>query len=193
MRPGLIVAVLAFALTGCSSASHTATPSSSPSASTLASSSTSPASSSASSRCHTSELAVTDDGAAEGDVTSSAVDGTIVFRNISGRMCTMYGYPGLQRFDSNHQPVPTTVQRDPGVPPIELTLAPQEQATARYTVHTPSEHVRVDTTCYASAPVIGITPPDETDSIEATSQMPPCDPVIVGALRHGKLTWSTAT
>lgn len=191
VRLTALLAAAVLATAGCTSSSHTSAP---PTVSSPAASSTTTTGvpSLGSSHCHASELAATDEGASQGDVTTNTVDGTIVFRNIGARTCTLSGYPGLQRYDANHQPAPTTVQRDPSVPPTEVTLNPQEQATVRYTVHTPSEHVKVDTSCYPVAPVMQITLPDESDSLEVTAQMPPCDPVLIGAIRHGNLTWSAA-
>lgn len=191
MRFSVVLAASAVAVAGCTSSGHTASPATA-SSTASASTTTTALPSARLSSCHAVEIAVTDDGAAQGDVTSTTVDGTIVFRNIGDRTCTMSGYPGLQRYDASHQPAPTTVQRDPAVPPTQVTLAPQEEATSRYTVRTPSEHVKVDTACYPSAPFLDITMPDGTGSVEAPAQMPPCDPVLVGAIRHGNLTWSAA-
>ncbi|MFN2609125.1 MAG: DUF4232 domain-containing protein [Acidimicrobiales bacterium] len=80
-------------------------------------------------RCHSSQLAATDDGGQGG---AGKFFGQVVFGNISAQACTVFGYPGLQRLAASRAPLPTKVIRLPDKPPSLVTLAPQEQAPFGY-------------------------------------------------------------
>jgi len=136
-------------------------------------------------RCHTSQLAATDDGAA-GDGNGNQV-GEIVFRNISDQVCTMSGYPGLRRLDESRNPLPTDAAWDLAGPRAALVfLAPHQQAAARYSYPTGGCQT---TTGAAPAGFAEVTPPDERDFIVVHSNMAPCDPpgtIHIAAVQAGK-------
>ncbi len=134
-------------------------------------------------RCHSSALAVTDDG---GQGAGGMFYGRVVLRNISRGPCTLYGYPGLQRLDSGYGPEPTRVIRA-GRPPTRVVLAPTMRASFayRYSNNPPAGQSCAD---YSTASYVQITPPDETASITARSKMHPCTPggpIEVSAVRPG--------
>ncbi len=134
-------------------------------------------------RCHTADLAITDDG---GLGAAGEFLGLMVFRNIANRTCTIYGYPGLQRLDANGQPMPTTVLRV-SPQPLLFSLQPQQQATFGFETRDQSTG---DFVC-TQATTVEVTPPDETTHVNVKSNLDECDPqgnISVGALRPGKLT-----
>ncbi len=132
-------------------------------------------------RCHTSQLAMTDDG---GQGAGGSFYGRVVFRNISAAPCTLLGFPGLQRLDSGHGPLPTKTVRSYG-PPKLVTLSRQQKA---YFAYNYIESPLGNQSCsdYTPASYVQVTPPDETDSITIRSLMRPCRPggeTDVSALR----------
>ncbi|MDQ6617297.1 MAG: DUF4232 domain-containing protein [Actinomycetota bacterium] len=174
------------ALTSITVQSSTPTPSTT-SPTTPGTSSTAPvAPVAATTRCHTADLAITDDG---GQGAGGTFLGTAVFRNVSNRTCTLDGYPSLQRLDANGQPMATSVQRTRPTP-VLFSVQPQQQATFGYTT---SDVPYGNATTCAHATTLEVTPPDETTHVNARSTLIECDPqgnVGVGALRPGKLNYS---
>ena len=129
-------------------------------------------------RCHTFQLAATDDGP---NVAVGTVYGRIVFRNISAHRCTLYGYIGLQRLDAHRQPMTTNVMRDRASIPSLVLLDPQQQASAGYRYcNVCSPPAQLIAPCPA-APLVEVTPPDEEDFIVVRSAMAPCD--AAGSIR----------
>lgn len=112
-------------------------------------------------RCHTADLAVTNDG---GQGAAGSFLGVMVFRNVSQATCTVDGYAGLLRLDASHHPLPTTVVRDgPGKPTL-VRLAPQDQASFAYRYgETPQDGAP----CPPAA-TVEVTPPDETTHVDVT-------------------------
>jgi len=137
-------------------------------------------------RCHTSQLAATDDGA---NGAAGTVFGQLVLRNASGQSCTLFGYPGLQRLDASRHELPTEVTRDPSPAPALVTLAPQQQASVGYAYcDVCSAQTQLAGPCPPAA-FVELTPPDEKDFVVVRSAMAPCDrsgTVRVTALRPGK-------
>jgi len=133
-------------------------------------------------RCHTSQLAATDDS---GQGAGGSFYGGVTLRNTSTTTCTLYGYPGLQRLTSTKKMLPTLVQRT-GKAPSVLALGPQQQASFGYSYgESPPDTGR----CPPAAGQVEVTPPDETDFLLIRSTMAPCDAegtVSVTPVRAGK-------
>lgn len=133
-------------------------------------------------RCHTSQLAATDDGS---QGAGGSFYGSVTLRNTSTTTCTLYGYPGLQRLTSTKKMLPTLVLRT-GKSPSVLSLGPQQQASFGYSyVESPPDTGR----CPPAAGQVEVTPPDEADFLLIRSAMAPCDAegtVRVTAVRAGK-------
>lgn len=136
-------------------------------------------------RCHSSQLAMTDDG---GQGAGGTFYGRVVLRSVGRAACSLFGYAGLQRLDSGHGPEPTTVVRA-GRAPVRFDLAPQTRASFAYRY---SDVLPNGQSC-AGAPTasyVQVTPPDETAAVTVRSAMRPCRPggrVEVSPLRLGTM------
>ena len=134
-------------------------------------------------RCHTADLAITNDG---GLGAAGAFFGLMVVRNTRGRTCTVYGYPGLQRRDANGQPIPPSVQRTTPAP-VSFSLEPQQQATSGYTTR---DQALGNLVC-TNATAVEVTSTDETTHVNVKSASTSAtlgEPSLSARSVHGKLT-----
>ncbi|GAA3213366.1 DUF4232 domain-containing protein [Dactylosporangium siamense] len=113
--------------------------------------------------CHTGDLRVTTQGAPGGGAAGSQYD-WLVFRNVSARTCTLYGYPGVSWLTGpSGQQVNDPLQREQNVTPARVVLAPQGAAHAVVQRGQPGAF---EPQCHA-VEVAGfrVYPPDETASV----------------------------
>jgi len=116
-----------------------------------------------STRCHTGELQVTAQGSPGGGAAGSVYH-WLVFRNVSSRTCTLYGYPGVSWVTGpSGQQVNDPVQRMTDVTPVRVELAPQGVAHAVVRQGQPGAF---EPQCHA-VQVAGfrVYPPDETAAV----------------------------
>ncbi|WP_432835682.1 DUF4232 domain-containing protein [Dactylosporangium sp. CA-092794] len=117
----------------------------------------------ASDRCHTGELKVTARDAPGGGAAGSLYS-WLVFTNVSGRTCSLYGYPGVSWLDGpSGQQVNDPFQRTSDVTPAKVVLAPQAAAHALLRQGQPD---LFEPDCHA-VDVAGfrVYPPDETGAV----------------------------
>jgi hypothetical protein len=122
-------------------------------------------------RCDSPDLTV---GLGRVDAGAGNLNESITFTNTSSRTCDLYGFPGLQMYDAQNQPLPTKVTwgqgaQQPG--PSDVVLGPG--AVASFNLHW--EHIPVgnETTCPTSDHV-AITPPDAFTSITVPLHLDAC-------------------
>lgn len=111
-------------------------------------------------RCHTSGLAISSRelGAAAGNHYAA-----IVFTNVSGHSCRVYGFPGLQLLNSSGKAIATHVVRDPSSTPKLITLAAGAKAWTQVNWSAvPGEDEPNSEHCEATPAATEVTPPDET-------------------------------
>lgn len=111
-------------------------------------------------RCHTGQLSA---GVKMRDSSAGHRHAWLVLVNTSKTTCTIYGYGGMQLYRSNGKAVPTKMERNRGVPPQLLTLAPGKSARSSLTwtvVSTGAEPA--GKACEPSGTTAHVTPPDET-------------------------------
>jgi Protein of unknown function (DUF4232) len=128
-----------------------------------ASSAVSSGSQSQSLRCHAGDLKVTAQVPPGGGAANN-VYVWLVFTNVSGRTCTLYGYPGVSWVTGpSGQQVNDPTGRMTGTTPVQVVLAPQASghATVRY-----GQPDMFEPGCHA-VDVAGfrVYPPDETASV----------------------------
>lgn len=98
---------------------------------------------------------------------------TLVVRNTSQQVCTLWGYGGLE-LTSNRQPIPTNAERNLEPAPTLVTLNPG--ATAGKNLHwsvVATGDEPVDGPCQPQATAINVTPPDETAPFMVTYEFGP--------------------
>lgn len=87
----------------------------------------------------------------------------LVLANTSQTTCTVYGYGGMQLYDSERDAVPTRVVRDRERSPKTLAVAPGDSVRSALSWSTVAgEGDRTDGTCQPVASSARVTPPDET-------------------------------
>jgi uncharacterized protein DUF4232 len=88
---------------------------------------------------------------------------TLLVRNTSGSICTLYGYGGLELVDAANEPLPTELHRTSDPEPRTVTLAPGE--TAAKNLHwgaVPGEDEPTTGPCEPTADHLDVIPPDGT-------------------------------
>jgi hypothetical protein len=121
-------------------------------------------------------------GAAAGTISAS-----FILTNTSRVTCTLFGYPGFELLDNQHQPMIGTVSRTGGVAfpamkPQHLSLPPGRQASFSVGY---SDIPSGNQPCPTSITAL-ITPPDETTQLTIADQAPVCgqpfyvSPVVAG-------------
>jgi len=168
------------ASSGASSASRSSGPSQgSPAASATAGTTTAAATSTSGiPSCSAGQLRVTSGPIGEGAGQRYL---PIVFRNITGRACTLYGYPGVAGLNAaGHQLA--QARRESGWQTTGIVLSPLGAASAivQATV-VPSG----STVCPAPYASLLVTPPNTTSSVHLSASMPSCGgltvrPVVTG-------------
>lgn len=133
-------------------------------------------------RCHTQDLS-----ASFTVVNGSAGAGNISYNlrltNTSGRLCTIYGFPGMLLLNARHQPLPTNVVWDSLVAKRLVWLIPGGSAasTVRLSPDVPGAGDNgtpapgQQWTCEPTAYDIEVTPPDETTQL--VTAVAPATPV----------------
>jgi Protein of unknown function (DUF4232) len=118
---------------------------------------------SVSQRCRTGELKITAQTAPGGGAAGSLYH-WLVFRNVSARTCTLYGYPGVSWVSGpSGQQINDPVQRLTNVTPVRVVLAPQGLAHAQVQQAQPGAF---EPDCHAvEAAGFRVYPPDETASV----------------------------
>jgi len=117
-------------------------------------------------RCHTTDLsarlAPAPGGAAAGHILM-----TLILTNKSSHVCHVYGYPGALLLGASHQPLPTTVARDPNTKPFSVALIPNGSASASMLADNgvPGAGEPETGPCEPNAYSLEITPPDETTQL----------------------------
>jgi hypothetical protein len=113
---------------------------------------------------------------------AGTIHGAWVFKNRSGKACTLDGYPDMQLYGRGGRPIPTTVKRTLQPSPAHVALAPGASATflSRYTdVATGSQK------CPTSA-VVQITAPNVSRSLFIPAKLQACGGVVnVSAVEAG--------
>lgn len=103
----------------------------------------------------------------------------VVMENTSGVPCSLFGYPGLQLYDSSGAPIPTNVVRG-GVtfgtaaanqPAALVTLSPG--SSGAFTIHYSDVPVGNESSCPTSASA-HITPPNDFSSASVALSIDPC-------------------
>ncbi|WP_427924494.1 DUF4232 domain-containing protein [Streptomyces sp. cg40] len=131
---------------------------SSTSSSTATGSSTSTASSS---RCHTSELKATVGG---NDPGAGQENFPIVLTNVSGRTCTVRGFPGAAFVNASGTQLGPNPVRETGSTATTVTLKPGQSAWAGLTFSNPE----ISGAKTATPATLVVTPPDEKDPLKVT-------------------------
>jgi hypothetical protein len=93
----------------------------------------------------------------------------LVVTNKSGRMCTMYGYGGLQFIDGDGKATPTQLSRQPDPGPAVVTLPPGGSAAKK--LHwgvVPSGNESQTGPCEPPSAGVRIIPPDDTQAFIVT-------------------------
>jgi hypothetical protein len=134
-------------------------------------------------RCHTGDLAVTQQTAPGGGAAGSYGE-LLVFRNTSSRSCTLFGYPGVSFVGGGSgQQVNDPFVRDVGTP-IVVTVAPGGTAHALMLFGHPEafptgscQPVQVDG--------YRVYPPDETTAVFVAAPQQACSVKGVGVPRVG--------
>jgi Domain of unknown function (DUF4232) len=138
--------------------------------------------------CTASQLTVT-----LGPVTVGAghVTQQVTFQNTSRAACNLYGYPGMQMFDSSGQPLRTAVIRAPVTEERNVSLSPGQQAS--FSAHWASRTGYGNDICPTSAQV-EITPPNALHGIFVNWQIAPyggttqdlqCGEILVSPVHPG--------
>jgi uncharacterized protein DUF4232 len=114
-------------------------------------------------RCHTPDLT----GAlSELDAAAGHRYARLVLTNVSSRVCTVYGYGGLQLATASRQPLPTIQRRDPMHPPRLVRLAPGGKASSVLSWGAvPSGSEPVTGPCEPQPSLLLVIPPDETTQL----------------------------
>ena len=113
---------------------------------------------------------------------AGTIHGAWVFTNLSGRSCTLYGYPGMQLYSHAGRPMPTTVKRSLRPRPTNVTLAPGGSAT----FFSSYNDVQIGTHPCPTSEVAQITPPNAVDSLFIPAQLKPCGGIVnVSAVKAG--------
>lgn len=144
-----------------SSGSDTTTGSDSTSTSASSGSSTSTTSASGSSRCHTSELRANVGG---NDPGAGQENFPIVLTNMSGRTCTVRGFPGAAFLNASGTQVGANPVRETGGTATTVTLKPGQSAWAGLTFSNPE----ISGAKTATPTTLVVTPPDEKDPLKVT-------------------------
>jgi len=112
-----------------------------------------------------------------------------VFTNVGGTTCQLFGFPGMQMLNKNHNPIPTHVQRGTGhnVPPepedhVVMTPGQHGSFYAGYSdVPTGNEK------CRTSA-FVEVTPPNDFNHFTLKLVIQPCGGhITVSPVVHGRL------
>ncbi|MBK3579393.1 DUF4232 domain-containing protein [Streptomyces sp. MBT65] len=139
----------------------TATGSDSISPTTSSGSSTSTTSTSGSSRCHTSELRANVGG---NDPGAGQENFPIVLTNMSGRTCTVRGFPGAAFVNASGTQLGANPVRESGGTVTTVTLKPGRSAWAGLTFSNPE----ISGAKTATPTTLVVTPPDEKDPLKVT-------------------------
>jgi hypothetical protein len=134
-------------------------------------------------RCHTGDLAVTQQTAPGGGAAGSYGE-LLVFRNTSSRSCTMFGYPGVSFVGGGSgQQVNDPFRRDTGTP-VAVTVAPGGAAHALMLFVHPEAYP--SGSCQA-VQVDGyrVYPPDETAAVFVAAPQQACSVKGAGVPRIG--------
>ncbi|GHF93592.1 DUF4232 domain-containing protein [Streptomyces thermodiastaticus] len=113
--------------------------------------------SASSTRCHTSELRAT---VGPNDPGAGQENFPVVLTNVSGRTCTVRGYPGAAFVDASGKQLGPDPKRSPGSPST-VTLEPHESAWAGLSFANP----QVSEARAATPATLVVTPPDERDPL----------------------------
>jgi hypothetical protein len=137
----------------------TATGTATPTATTPPGGTSSPPAPASGTRCHTGDLAA---ALREGDAAAGNRYATLVLTNTSRRICTVFGYGGLQLADARRQPIPTVQQRDPAHPPSLIRLDPGRRASTRlHWSAVPHTGEAMTGPCEPTPALLLVIPPDE--------------------------------
>jgi Protein of unknown function (DUF4232) len=112
------------------------------------------------SRCTSSQLRAS---AGANDPGAGQENFPVVLTNVSGRTCTVYGYPGLEFDNASHQAVTPDPQREGGTKTV-VTLKPGKSAWAPMSFSNPE----ISGATTVTPEYLVITPPDETHSLTVT-------------------------
>jgi Protein of unknown function (DUF4232) len=118
-------------------------------------------------RCHTSGLASSAFIVAGSQgMGHESLNVTLI--NISGHACTVYGFPGFQLRDRNHDGQATNVTWENLVPKTLITLPDggAASATVRFDDDVPVSDEPQSGACEPSSVYLAVTPPDETTQVE---------------------------
>jgi hypothetical protein len=110
------------------------------------------------SRCHTSELRAT---VGRNDPGAGQENFPVVLTNVSGRTCTVYGYPGAAFTDASGRQLGADPKRSPGSP-ASVRLTPGASAWAGLSFSNPE----VSEARAATPATLIVTPPDERDPLK---------------------------
>lgn len=111
-------------------------------------------------RCHTSELKAT---VGRNDPGAGQENFPVVLTNVSGRTCTVHGYPGAAFVDTSGRQLGPDPKRESGTP-TTVTLRPGASAWAGLTFSNPE----VSGARTAAPASLIVTPPDERDHLTVT-------------------------
>lgn len=182
-RQGLALSVGLLALSGCAlqvgpgaSGGVSAPATASPSAAATATATVPPAQSPvAGGTCQPAQLTLA-------FVTTTSAAGHVLqvyrFTNTSALVCTLYGFPGAQMYDSAHHPIPTKVSWQTSsymwanLPKQLVTLQPG--GVAYFAVSWSDAPLGTETTC-PSASILAATPPNDFSTIETQAQIDACN------------------
>jgi hypothetical protein len=93
----------------------------------------------------------------------------ILLTNHSDHACAVYGYGGMQLYAADGSKVPTDMVRDPATPPVQVVLSPGDHAYSaiKWSDVVTSSDNPTGNACEPLATIAHITPPDETDYLNA--------------------------
>ncbi len=97
---------------------------------------------------------------------------TIEFTNVSGRACSLYGYPGVWAYAGGHQ-IGSPATLDTSIHPSTVMLAPDQ--TAHAVLHFIIAAIFRAASCHeVTAPELSINPPDADGAILIPVPLPAC-------------------
>ncbi|MGC0327910.1 hypothetical protein RKD23_000900 [Streptomyces sp. SAI-170] len=108
-------------------------------------------------RCHSAELAAS---VGRNEPGAGQWNFPVVLTNVSGRTCTVYGYPGAAFVDAEGRQLGPDPSREGGAP-VRVTLAPGDSARAGLSYANPA----VSGARTAVPRSLLVTPPDERKSL----------------------------
>jgi hypothetical protein len=110
-------------------------------------------------RCRTAQLRAS---VGRNDPGAGQANFPVVLTNTSARDCTVRGYPGAAFLDAAGRQLGADPRREPGDPPVTVTLAPGDSAWAGLTFSRPE----VSGARAATPTTLLVTPPDERQPLK---------------------------